>query len=99
MTDAVFSSPPVARTDISARKIGVLPGEGIGPEVVTAALQVLDALEACRPTGITRITGGPIGLKASKDGNVTHDTSKFCIDIFEEAGARIALSVRLACAG
>src|SRR5579862_9678115 len=85
-SDAIYARP--ARLT-GSRLMGILPGEGIGAEVVGAAMQVLDALEAVRPLGIRRITGGPIGLaaKESVDGAVTRETAQFCNQMFEEQGA------------
>jgi 3-isopropylmalate dehydrogenase len=68
--------------------IGVLQGEGIGPEVVRAALDVLDAV---RFPGLTLeiCDGLPIGREAEH----IHGTSlpegvvKFCEDVFARGGA------------
>src|SRR5260370_29591750 len=38
-------------------KIGILPGEGIGPEVVDAALTVLDALQKVEPVRLEYLKG------------------------------------------
>src|SRR5713101_9077356 len=40
-----------------AHKIGILPGEGIGPEVVDAALTVLDALQKVEPVRLEYLKG------------------------------------------
>ena len=75
---------------LAARKriLGVLPGEGIGREVVSAALHVLDAVEARAPLGLRRIEGPAIGLEAkgSREGEVTPENAAFCRDIFDQGG-------------
>jgi isocitrate/isopropylmalate dehydrogenase len=38
--------------------VGVLPGEGIGPEVIDGALAVLRAVTSACSTSITVVTGG-----------------------------------------
>jgi len=82
-SDAVFASAIP-----STRLLGVLPGEGIGTEVVSAALSVLDALDSVRPLGIRRVTGGPIGLAAEPiQGNLTPPTIDFCRSLFQSGGA------------
>jgi len=69
--------------------IGVLPGEGIGPEVIEASLQVLDAVS--RETAITFEirTGGKIGLQAMQEtGQVlTPEVIDFVESVFAEEGA------------
>jgi 3-isopropylmalate dehydrogenase len=72
----------------STRLIGILPGEGIGPEVVDAALLQLEALESVRPLGVQRVPGGNIGLtaKGSRNGELTPDIDAFCQEIFNKGG-------------
>jgi 3-isopropylmalate dehydrogenase len=72
--------------------VGILPGEGIGPEVVGAALGVLDALESVRQLKLRRLVGGPIGFDAHDnggpdDGRMTEETAAFCQRVFDEGGA------------
>ena len=78
--------------------VGILPGEGIGPEVVAASLRVLDALEAGAGPLLDRRTGGAIGLEADKgnnadngagssDGRLTGEIAAFCKGIFDAGGA------------
>jgi len=38
-------------------KVGILPGEGIGPEVVDATLMVLDALQKVEPVRLEYLKG------------------------------------------
>lgn len=71
--------------------VGVLPGEGIGPEVVGVALGVLDVLESA---GLARFDvrgGGPIGfLGDARDGHLTGDVARFCARVFAAGGAVLA---------
>ena len=48
----IYSTPnQVSKVKIMTHKLLILPGDGIGPEVVDAAIQVLNSLE--RVTGTT----------------------------------------------
>src|SRR5437763_315616 len=48
-SDEVFDRPVASAPRPGALRVLTLPGEGVGPEVVGAALDVLRALEAARP--------------------------------------------------
>jgi 3-isopropylmalate dehydrogenase len=80
---------PAREAPSGARLIGVLPGEGIGPEVVTAALEVLDAIQDAGGEAVQRETGGPIGHPAeSIAGSALPDeVATFCERIFARGGA------------
>lgn len=86
-TAAVFRD--AARPASNGRlEIGVLPGEGIGPEVVGAALSVLAAVEA----GGARFavtTGGPIGRDAEvlSGRALTEEVTALCEGVFSSGGA------------
>jgi 3-isopropylmalate dehydrogenase len=69
--------------------LGILPGEGVGPEVIGAALRILDALESVGQPRFTRLTGGAIGFEAdpAHDGQMTENVATFCQDIFDRGGA------------
>lgn len=67
--------------------LGIFPGEGVGAEVIAAAMTVLDALESVRPLGIARRFGGPIGLAAHESGELAPEAANFCADIFRARGA------------
>ncbi len=69
--------------------IGVLPGVGIGPDVIDAALEVLRAVEQVCGFRVRTAIGGPIGEDAEADcGQPLSDAVvAFCQDIFERGGA------------
>jgi 3-isopropylmalate dehydrogenase len=88
-SDYIFASPVSNPVPESLHTIGVLKGEGIGPEVVQAALQVLSSLES---TGLYKFDvryGGPIGLDSeSHYGKPLCDgVIEFCRSIFSRGGA------------
>src|SRR5262245_53218438 len=84
-TDSVF--PDSARR--STRLLGILPGEGIGPEVLGAALRVLAAAEPSLDRPFEKRTGGAVGreAEAAAGRTLTDDVSAFCEGIFAEGGA------------
>jgi 3-isopropylmalate dehydrogenase len=69
--------------------IGVLPGEGVGPEVIGAALDVLEAVEEVSGQRFELRTGGPIGLAAKRatGSELTPDVVGFCEETFADGGA------------
>ncbi len=71
--------------------IGVLPGEGVGPEVLAAALEVLSAAEA-GGARFTIQTGGPIGRDAEllSGKALTEEVAGFCEGVFGGGGAVLA---------
>ena len=85
-------APDAPLTTHSQPLLGILPGEGCGPELTAAALRVLAALEESTGLRITHRTGGDIGLTApgSVDGSLTSDTADFCREIFRDGGAILA---------
>jgi 3-isopropylmalate dehydrogenase len=78
--------PPEERAHYT---IGVLPGEGIGPEVIEASLLVLDAVSRETAIPFEVLTGGKIGLQAMQEtGHVlTPDVIEFAESTFTEGGA------------
>ena len=70
------------------RLIGVLPGCGIGPEVIEAALQVLRAMESVHPLNIQMEYGGLIGEDAeAKWGcGLADPVMQFCSNVFSRGG-------------
>ena len=69
--------------------IGVLHGEGIGPEVVAAALDVLAAVAPHTRLAIDVREGGRIGQEAERVSgtSLTEGVIEFCEDIFACGGA------------
>jgi 3-isopropylmalate dehydrogenase len=69
--------------------IGVLPGEGIGLEVIEASLQVLDAVSRGGAVDFNVQMGGKIGLSAKQETGreLTPDVIDFCESVFAEGGA------------
>lgn len=90
-SDAVFRAPrrgaPGARLTV-----GVLPGEGIGPEVISAALRVLAGLESPGGPVFEVCTGGAIGREAEllSGRALTEEVATFCGDVFARGGALLA---------
>jgi isocitrate/isopropylmalate dehydrogenase len=73
--------------------IGVLKGEGIGPEVMDAALTVLAAVESISLNNRFVVTiGGTIGHEAVREcGQVlSPGVHQFCCDVFNAGGAILA---------
>ncbi len=72
-----------------ALRIGVLPGEGVGPEVVAAVLDVLDAVADATGRHFSVQMGGAIGLAAKQatGQELTPDVVAFCDEILSLGGA------------
>lgn len=72
--------------------VGILRGEGSGPEVIDAACDVLSAVaERCRLTCRSE-TGGDVGYTAAERTGkfLSDDVADFCGSIFERGGAILA---------
>ena len=69
--------------------IGVLPGEGIGPEVMEAAIDVLRAVGLCSQCEFDIRYGGPIGIEAEEAHGqpLTPQVIQWCESIFADDGA------------
>ena len=69
--------------------IGVLRGEGIGPEVTRAALEVLDAVTPHTGLAIEICEGGRIGREAEQIFGISlpEDVIEFCESVFARGGA------------
>ena len=84
-----LGAPPSARKPASSYTVGVLPGEGIGPEVIGATLDVLAAVakKAAVPFRITH--GGSIGREAERlhATPLPQDVVEFCDGVFKQGGA------------
>ncbi len=73
--------------------LGVLRGEGIGPEVIDATLRVLQAIESCSGELRFRLRfGGEIGEAAIQDCGqpLSPQVCEFCAEIFADSGAVLA---------
>lgn len=72
-----------------SRVIGVLPGEGIGPEVIEASLRLLAAIESATGIGFELRHGGRIGVDAVRESGqaLTPAVTRFCADVFAAGGA------------
>jgi 3-isopropylmalate dehydrogenase len=70
-------------------KLGILKGEGIGPEVIQSATDVLSAVMEVTGVRIDLITGGAIGIESEKTCNepLSPAVKDFCSDIFMQGGA------------
>ncbi len=68
--------------------IGVLPGEGVGSEVISAALEQLDAVTA-RAFAIEICEGGFVGREAAQifGTSLPQNVIQFCEDVFARGGA------------
>ncbi|MBX3389644.1 MAG: hypothetical protein KF691_09350 [Phycisphaeraceae bacterium] len=69
--------------------LGIFPGEGIGPEVLRAALEVLDAVESAAGVKVERVAipEGPFRFDGSGFQNLPDEVASFCHEIFERGGA------------
>jgi 3-isopropylmalate dehydrogenase len=71
-------------------RIGVLPGEGVGPEVVRAALGVLSAVASECGFEIALREAPPAGDDPSAPRGLTEPEARFCRDTFAAGGAVLA---------
>lgn len=71
------------------RVIGVLPGEGIGPEVIAPCLGLLGTITARTGLDFDVRTGGAIGRDAERATGraLTAEVTRFCADVFTAGGA------------
>jgi len=90
LTRAVFNSsrPAPSRPFL----IGALSGEGVGPAVVEAALEVLAAVGAVSGQAFEVRFGGAIGFDAigQSGGPLSEEVTGFCREIFAAGGAVFA---------
>lgn len=91
-TDAVFRGPRRRSAPEGRLALGVLPGEGIGPEVVRAALGVLRGVEEAGGARLEVLTGGSIGREAEARCGRTlpEEVASFCAGVFAGGGAVLA---------
>ena len=84
--------PEAHLSETKRHTIGVLRGEGIGPEVVDAALTVLRAVEPLINVTFDVKVGGPIGREAMESAGaaLSSEVTTFCQEIFAVDGAILA---------
>ncbi len=87
--------PCVAPDAAEARtpyRVGVLAGEGSGPEIVRVALDVLEAVSEATGAPFDVRFGGAIGVDAERESGValTEEVAAFCADTFAAGGAVLA---------
>ena len=80
------------KSDARPFVVGILRGEGSGPELIAAACHVLDAVAKTCRLNLCIKTGGDIGsLSAKRTGEfLTDEVAEFCREIFADGGAIIA---------
>jgi 3-isopropylmalate dehydrogenase len=69
--------------------IGVLPGEGIGPEIIAVTLQVLEAAARNLDIPLTIRIGGEIGIQAWRQTGAVlpAEVTEFCQSVFDQGGS------------
>jgi 3-isopropylmalate dehydrogenase len=72
-----------------AISIGVLPGEGIGPEVIAGAIEVLVSVAEATNLQVEICEGGAIGRLAEEDCGraLSAEVIQFCEEVFAQGGA------------
>ncbi len=89
VSDCVFDRPLPARDPNAPHLVGLVPGEGVGPELTAIAREVLGALESRSDQRFTLELGGPIGADAVRAGGpaLNDDAIAFFGGIFARGGA------------
>lgn len=84
-----LSAPRAAADPRAGILVGAIPGEGVGPEVIPAALGVLKAVTEAAGIPVTVRTGGAIGREAEKKHGMalSAEIVAFGESIFREGGA------------
>jgi hypothetical protein len=87
-SDFIIDNPVCRQSQSDTCIIGVLKGEGIGPEVAAEALKVRSAIEEATDRRFEVYSGGEMGLEAElKYGaSLPDQTSEFCRDMFSKVG-------------
>ncbi len=88
-SEAICGRPAVPVGPGDTVRIGVLPGEGIGPDVVSAAVGVLRAASAGRGFRLV-LTEGPKRALRGSPRELTEDAASFCEQTFGAGGAVLA---------
>ena len=88
-SDIIFGDQVRSRSLPASLTLGVLKGEGIGPDVIQAALLVLSAVESIGHNRFEVKFGGLIGEEAESQcgESLSEEVAKFCRDVFLKHGA------------
>jgi 3-isopropylmalate dehydrogenase len=91
-SDFIFTDHLRKEFTATSHTVGVLKGEGIGPDVINAALRILNALEHVCHISFEVIFGGPIGNEAeSRHGkSLSDEVVEFCQGVFSRGGVILA---------
>lgn len=90
--ERLWSDCLIEKSKVASRRavvIGVLPGEGIGPEVTKGAIEVLNAIADALPLPIVIRYGGAIGKDSERASGqaLSFEVIDFCQEIFSYNGA------------
>jgi 3-isopropylmalate dehydrogenase len=77
------------RGGAAKQRIGLLPGEGVGPELTGAVRAVLEALPPA-PGVELELLEGPDAAHSSRAGAMSEEAASFCRDLFAGGGAVLA---------
>jgi len=88
-SDFIFLDSGGKRSLPTSFTLGVLEGEGVGHEVIQAAMQVLSALESIGKNKFKVAFGGLIGTEAESECGkpLSDEVLEFCRTVFSEKGA------------
>ncbi|HVF85651.1 MAG TPA: isocitrate/isopropylmalate family dehydrogenase [Abditibacteriaceae bacterium] len=88
MSAFIFEKPQTIRME-APLLVGVLEGEGIGPEVIGVALRLLHALEGICGLKFDLCFGGAIGVQAKTQNGkpLPEEIITFCRNVFSQGGA------------
>jgi 3-isopropylmalate dehydrogenase len=88
-TESIEGRHPTAGTGSDSRTIGIIPGEGIGPEVTDAAISVLSTVGALCDRDF-RLSYAPDSIRSTAGSGLHDDEADFCRDCFAAGGAVLA---------
>jgi 3-isopropylmalate dehydrogenase len=88
-SDCIFELPLRKPDPGAAYRVGVLEGEGVGPDVIACALHVLSALSSVCGRRFQVEFGGAVGRKAEAQRGeaLPREVIEFCEDVFSRGGA------------
>ena len=88
-----MNSPQIdSKRDLRCFVVGILKGEGSGPEVIDAACKVLDAVAETCGIDFRIKTGGNIAWRSTEcpGGHLSDAVAEFCRGVFTDGGAIMA---------